>query len=147
MSDVRPSRFLIYGLIDPRDRCLRYVGKTHKRREIRLSEHIEAAREGQSSRVYRWIRGLLKLDLVPEIFVLERVPGTDDWGEAERRNIAFWRDPKDIDFPYTHPPQTPKSKPTLIHSAKLTNIHEGGKIKESRTIACTLLGEVEYNFP
>ncbi len=143
MSNTRPSRFLIYGLIDPRDRCLRYVGKTHKRREIRLSEHIAKTREGQSSRVYNWIRGLLELDLEPEIFVLERVPGTDSWEEAERRLIAFWRSPKGITFPYTHPPQTPKSKPTLINSAKLTNIHEGGIIEGAEQCTWNLFQEVQ----
>ncbi len=85
MTNVRPSRFLIYGLIDPRDRCLRYVGKTHKRREIRLQEHIAAAKEGESSHLYNWLRGLLKEKKEPEIFVLERVPGFDSWEEAERK--------------------------------------------------------------
>lgn len=42
-QDVRVGRNLIYGLIDPRDRCLKYVGKTHKRRELRLAEHIMKA--------------------------------------------------------------------------------------------------------
>lgn len=129
MANSRPSRYLIYGLVDPRDRCLRYVGKTHKRREIRLREHIEAAREGKKTPVYNWLRGLLKSNFVPVVFVLERVPGTDSWEEAERRQISFWRAPKGIKFPYTHPPQTPKSTPTLIRSVKLTNIHDGGKIE------------------
>ena len=127
MTNVRPSRFLIYGLIDPRDRCLRYVGKTHKRREIRLQEHIAAAKEGERSHLYNWLRGLLKEKKEPEIFVLERVPGSDSWEEAERRQIALWRDPQHVEFPYTHPPQTPKSRPTHINSVKLTNIQDGGK--------------------
>ena len=129
MSTVRPSRFLIYGLIDPRDRCLRYVGKTHKRREIRLSEHVENATSGDKGYVYSWMRNLLDSGRSPEIFVLERVPGSDSWEEAERRQIAFWRAPSGIDFPYVHPPQTRKSTPTTIRSVKLTNIHEGGAIE------------------
>jgi hypothetical protein len=106
---------------------LRYVGKTHKRREIRLQEHIAAAKEGESSHLYNWLRGLLKGKKEPEIFVLERVPGSDSWEEAERRQIALWRDPQHVEFPYTHPPQTPKSRPTHIDSVKLTNIQDGGK--------------------
>ncbi len=124
----KPSRYLIYGLIDPRDRCLRYVGKTHKRREIRLNEHTVAAMSGEVSRVYSWLRKLIELGSFPEIFVLEKVSGSDNWEEAERRLIAFWRNPAAIDFPYVHPPQTPKSLPTLIRSAKLTNIHDGGMV-------------------
>ena len=129
MTSARPSRFLIYGLVDPRNRCLRYVGKTHKRRELRLNEHIEAARADGASHVYRWIRELLDAGHEPQIFVLERVPGTDSWEEAERRQIAFWREASEIEFPYEHPPQTRKSDPTVLHSVDLTNIHPGGRIK------------------
>ena len=131
MTTVRPSRFLIYGLVDPRDRCLRYIGKTHKRRELRLQEHIEAARTGGASHVYRWIRGLLDTGHLPDIFVLERVPGTDSWEEAERRQIAFWREPCGIEFPYVHPPQTRKSVPMVLNSVDLTNIHPGGRIADA----------------
>lgn len=131
MKEIRPSRFLIYGLIDPRNRCLRYVGKTHKRREIRLREHIEKAESGAKSHVYNWIRGVLESKHAPEIFVLERVPGNESWEEAEQRQIAFWRTPQSIEFPYIYPPQTPKSKPTLIEMVKLTNIHDGGIITDN----------------
>jgi hypothetical protein len=135
MSKVRPSRFLIYGLLDPRNRCLRYIGKTHKRREIRLQEHIDAANEGKTSRVYTWIRELLESGHQPEIFVLDRLPGTYCWEEAERRQIAFWREAGEIDFPYIHPPQTPKSLPTVINAVDLTNIHPGGRIPNKEDLA------------
>lgn len=42
-SQPRVGRHLIYGLLDPRDLALRYVGKTHMRREHRLARHIERA--------------------------------------------------------------------------------------------------------
>ena len=131
MTIVRPSRFLIYGLIDPRNRCLRYVGKTYKRRELRLQEHIDAARAGETTFVYNWIRDLLESDCFPEIFVLERIPGSDSWEDAERRLIRFWREPAEIEFPYTHTAQTRKSVPTIINSVNLTNIHEGGVIRDA----------------
>lgn len=131
MTTVRPSRFLIYGLIDPRDRSLRYIGKTHKRREFRLKEHIEAAQAGEPSSVYHWIRELLESGNLPEIFVIERIPGDCSWEEAERRQIKFWREPFGISFPYTHPSQTPKSVPTTMNSVNLTNIHPGGKIPKA----------------
>jgi len=128
---VRPSRFLIYGLLDPRDRSLRYIGKTHKRRELRLQEHLEAARRGKTSYVYNWRRELLESDRLHEIFVVERIPGDCSWEEAERCQIRFLRDPAGVKFPYTHPPQTRKSMPTIIHSVTLTNIHEGGIIPDA----------------
>ena len=120
------SRYLIYGLIDPRDRYLRYIGKTHKRRELRLAEHIDLARSGRRSHVYNWIRDVLADGMTPEVFVLQRIAGHEDWRLAERRLIAFWRDPIDIEFPYIHPPQTAKSTPTQIAGARLTNVHRGG---------------------
>ncbi len=122
----RVGRYLIYGLVDPRDRCLRYIGKTHKRRECRLAEHIEEAKNGADTHVYKWIRQLLNADIEPEVFVIERVPANEDWREAEIRNIAFWRSPTSVELPYIHPPQTPKSVPTNIHSVSLTNIADGG---------------------
>ena len=134
MMPVRPSRFLIYGLVDPRNRCLRYIGKTHKRRELRLQEHLEAARGGRTSYVYHWIRELLESGYLPEIFVVERIPGDCSWEEAERRQIKFWREPTEVQFPYTHPPQTRKSVLTIIHSVHLTNVHEGGIISDAEPV-------------
>ena len=87
-----------------------------------------------------WLRALLKSGHIPDIFVLERVPGTESWEEAERRQIAFWRAPQEIDLPYTHPPQTRKSVPTIIRSVKLTNMHDGGAIEETKQ---GLLAEAE----
>lgn len=56
----RVGRVLVYGLLDPRDATLRYVGKTHKRREVRLAEHLERAAEGSALPVHRWVRELTK---------------------------------------------------------------------------------------
>lgn len=42
---VRVRRYLIYGLIHPIDKGLRYIGKTPKRREWILDEHIKHAIE------------------------------------------------------------------------------------------------------
>jgi hypothetical protein len=122
---MRVGRYLIYGLIDPTNRCLRYIGKTHKRREWRLAEHIENAKDETERSVYNWIKELLKKGVEPEIFVIEKIAPEQDWRIAEKRNIAFWKNPK-VDFPYTHPPQTPKSTPILIKSVSLTNATEGG---------------------
>jgi hypothetical protein len=52
-------RYYVYGLIDPRDYRLRYVGRTSQRMDKRLEQHIGAAQRGAKSPVYRWIRELL----------------------------------------------------------------------------------------
>lgn len=123
--DPPVGRFLIYGLLDPRDQALRYIGKTHKRREIRLSEHIEDAQNGSQRPVHRWVREVIEAGRQPEIFVWRRIPPDKDWGEAERAAIRKWRcfaGP----FPYIHPPQTPKSKTVEIWAVDLTNVSAGG---------------------
>ena len=122
----RVGRYLIYGLIDPQDHCLRYVGKTHKRRELRLAEHMMRATEGDNAPVYDWIRRLQSKRLIPGIFVLERTSAAADWRLAERHWIARCRVWPASDLPYLHPPQTPKSVPVLIIRVHLLNVRDGG---------------------
>lgn len=52
-------RYYVYGLIDPRDYRVRYVGRTSQRMDKRLEQHIGAAQRGAKSPVYRWLRELL----------------------------------------------------------------------------------------
>ncbi len=75
---------MIYGLLDPRDKVLRYVGKTYKRRELRLAEHIEDAKLGKSRPLHAWIGRLLSANMAPEIFVLKRFPPNESWAEAKK---------------------------------------------------------------
>ncbi len=95
---IHVGRYLIYGLIDPRDASLRHIGKTHKRREWRLAEHLEHAREGDRRRVYDWIRELIQAELQPEIFVWRRMPPDEDWRLAEEQAIASWSRPDNSMF-------------------------------------------------
>ena len=125
-SEPRVGRYLIYGLIDPRDSCLRYVGKTHKRREIRLAEHIEDAQAGSSRPVHLWIRDAISAGVQPKIFVLERVAENLSWTDAEKRAIERWRGGLKENLPYTHPPQTKKSHEITIARVGLLNVRAGG---------------------
>jgi hypothetical protein len=55
-------RYYIYGLIDPRDYKVRYVGKTSQRIDRRLEHHLGQARRGKNTRpVYQWLRALAPL--------------------------------------------------------------------------------------
>lgn len=123
---TRVGRYLIYGLIDPRDRCLFYVGKTHKRREIRLAEHIEDAEMGETAPVYFKIREILESGYHAEVFVLKRIGPDASWQDAEMEEIHRWRNWLADSIPYIHPPQTPKSTETLIERVELTNVLDGG---------------------
>lgn len=123
---VRVGRYLIYGLIDPLDRGLRYIGKTHKRREWRLDEHIKHAVENDQRAVYHWIRDLLLNNEKPEIFIFKKISADSDWRQAEKEAILFWKQDNPVQFPYLHPPQTKKSKETLIGYVDLLNATNGG---------------------
>lgn len=79
----------IYGLIDPRDGTLRYVGKADKPGR-RLQAHLFHAKHNQLTHKARWIKGLLEAGVAPEMTILEIVP-LDDWQEAERFWIAYLR--------------------------------------------------------
>lgn len=82
---------IIYGLIDPRDNQLRYVGKTGTSLKRRLREHIYGAtRPGIRVRSRFWLRSLIKSNLLPDVFVIEEVD-EDDWVEAEQFWIAYFR--------------------------------------------------------
>lgn len=75
----------IYGLRDPRDGKIRYVGKTASPPSFRLQSHVDfARRHPENSRpVSAWIRELYSWGLKPEIVLLEDVP-IDRWRQAER---------------------------------------------------------------
>lgn len=81
----------IYGLFDPRTTELRYIGKTVKTLEQRLSNHVTSARNCKLQRVARWIRGVILSGHLPEICIIEDVAPGDDWQESERFWIAYYR--------------------------------------------------------
>lgn len=126
LADLRVGRRLIYGLIDPRQSTLFYIGKTHKRRELRLSEHIKKATDGFQTPVSVHIRDILDAVCVPQIFVLKRLSPDLDWREAERDAIRFWRTLSPNDLPTVYEAQTPKSLPVIIRSVDLKNVQKGG---------------------
>ena len=122
----RVGRWLIYGLLDPRTKTLIYVGKTHKRRENRLAEHIESANNGSTAPIHDYIRNMIANGVLPVIFVLARVPPSNSWQDEERRQMEAWRSQPKIGLPILHPPQTPKSKAVEIRGIELLNLRSGG---------------------
>jgi hypothetical protein len=55
---------VIYALVDPRSKEIRYIGKTEKRIAQRLAEHIERP---VNASVSEWIAGLRDAGMVPRI--------------------------------------------------------------------------------
>jgi len=84
------SRFLIYGLVDPRTRLIRYVGLSSSWL-TRPRNH--KARRGLQGRTHKenWIAELLRSGLDYEIVVLDTVAAKDALPAAERFWIAYGR--------------------------------------------------------
>jgi len=78
----------IYGLVDPRDGRIRYIGKADNP-VYRYRKHCERLR-GHTHKV-NWIRALLNLGLKPVLVFLEQT-NRYCWQEAEQFQIAFFRE-------------------------------------------------------
>lgn len=85
---VQPDQVLIYGLVDPRTDCLRYVGKTSDIAK-RYSRHCHPNKRDISHRAC-WLRGVLNASCKPVMVELEWVvPAVVD--QIERFWIASLR--------------------------------------------------------
>lgn len=60
-------KIFIYSLIDPKDGSIKYVGKTNNIKK-RTREHV---RDEENNKKYAWIKSLKKINLQPEVFILE----------------------------------------------------------------------------
>lgn len=80
---------VIYGLVDPRNHELRYVGKTIQPLEDRLRIHLNDAKNIKRRHVCVWIRKVARDGFTPEIFEIESV--NEDWVQAEQFWIAYFR--------------------------------------------------------
>jgi predicted GIY-YIG superfamily endonuclease len=69
---------LIYGLVDPRDDFIRYIGQTENIHR-RLSEHL--ASDEQTAKG-AWIRGLRMVGLVPRVVILAQ--------HADDKSVSYW---------------------------------------------------------
>ena len=119
---AQPGRILIYGLLDPAEAELFYVGQTRKRREFRLLEHIEAAVSGSALPVHEYIRTLVAKGRIPSIMVLERVVDASIASQVEVKWIQHLANCPQNEFPIVIPPQTRLSEETVIRCARLQNV-------------------------
>ena len=87
---VFKQNVFIYTLSDPFTEEVRYVGKTIKTLNRRLSGHIAAAKRKASSYSSCWIKSLLDRGKLPEISLLE-MTSNSDWQETERFWISYLR--------------------------------------------------------
>lgn len=87
-----PPRFLIYGLIDPRNGELRYVGQSSTGfRRPRAHSQPSRLIKGSSPSLRQWVSSLTIDGLRPHIEVLEECLSSSDLDEAEVRAIGLFR--------------------------------------------------------
>jgi len=94
----------IYGLVDPRDGQLRYVGQTVRPIIVRYKQHLVKAKTNRAHRDC-WITSLLNLGLKPNWVVFQELDSKDILDQAEIFWIAYFR----------------------AMGCKLTNCNDGGR--------------------
>ena len=93
----------IYGLIDPRNKQLRYVGKANNLKK-RLSKHVH---DKSINHKTCWIKSLSALNLRPEIIEL---------GEIVKKIEKHYGSPQDIEWAYAD------SKFYVVQSRPITTL-------------------------
>lgn len=79
----------IYGLVDPSDNRIRYIGKSNNPQK-RLYEHHQIKRLKTHTHKNNWIKSLLKLNLKCKIVVLEECDESN-WQEREKFYIKKYK--------------------------------------------------------
>ena len=95
---------IVYGLYDPRDGALRYIGQTTRPVKVRVQAHLTSHSLKESRHVTRWLRILMDLDLKPNVRQLGEACSREELDQLEVRLIREARE----------------------EGASLTNIVEGG---------------------
>jgi hypothetical protein len=83
---------VIYALVDPFTKAVRYVGKTVDLKARVRYGHL-SRRDINDKRMHKanWLRGLASQGAEPDVIELERVAGGESWQERERHWIAHYR--------------------------------------------------------
>ena len=84
-------KILIYKLIDPITKEIRYIGKTKNSLTKRLYEHCTLRNLKTNTYKNNWVKQILKLNLRPEIYMVEEV-NDDNWIEREIYWIKFYKE-------------------------------------------------------
>lgn len=80
MAKVVWDKKHIYGLVDPRNNQLRYIGQTIGNLNTRYIRHLYNGRHNPKTHLNCWINNLLKNDLKPEIITIEN----------PEKDLDFW---------------------------------------------------------
>jgi len=82
----------IYGLQDPNDSLIKYVGKTIQPLKVRLNQHIYSRLRSRNSHLEKskWIQSLIDQGQKPEIVLLETT-NKRKWKTIERKWFDFYK--------------------------------------------------------
>ena len=83
--------FYVYGLIDPRDLNLRYVGYTASTLKKRVGQHCQPSKLKTNSYKNNWIKSIKLTGLLPEIYMIEAHETKDEALLAETELIAYYK--------------------------------------------------------
>lgn len=106
----------IYGLADPQDGVVRYVGQTGRLLCQRLGQHVENAKKnkGGNTGLRLWMRGLMAQGRRPVIVLLDQVPD-ERVDEAEQATIASYEGLFNVVTDGVHaPPRNWKCQPMAM---------------------------------
>jgi len=85
------SKYIVYGLVDPRNNELRYVGQSSKGLK-RPKQHWSTFSLNLKDHCHNWINSLIKENLIPVIEVLDEFDGDENNIEAAKN----WLDTNEI---------------------------------------------------
>lgn len=143
----KTSSYIIYGLIDPRNQSIRYIGKSIQG-EKRIKEHIKpsALKNESNTKKTNWILSLKKQGLIYDHVILKTLDPSLTKGEAnlllylEEQTIITELKELGIDLVNGQDggPGSPdrklslESKKKMSESAKRRGIHESFKLNQVR---------------
>jgi hypothetical protein len=92
LGQVCHSRFVVYGLFDPRTQELRYIGKSINGMR-RTRQHTKAADLRRHGRTHKtaWVKSLLKDGLRPVVMLLKQCETAEELYPEEQRVIALFK--------------------------------------------------------
>jgi len=88
---MEQSQFIIYGLVDPRNGELRYVGQSSRGFDRPMNHWNRKRCREANDHCHCWIKNVLSDSLIPEIEVLQECTFEDELSEAEIFWIAYFK--------------------------------------------------------
>ena len=87
---MKDKRKIIYGLIDPRDSQLKYIGKSVSGIN-RPRQHTKPSNLNRDTPKINWIKELLSLNIKPEIIIIEECCSNEELNEYEDFWIEYFK--------------------------------------------------------